>query len=121
MVSIGGADPWGPKAVRASAGSIPRLPMVEAAHAPAVLSRLSEAGLRLIGAAPHDAPSYREVSMAGPLALVMGSEGAGLPHKIASAMDQLVRIPLKDTVESLNVVSAAAILLFNGEEPRPGG
>ena len=119
LVSIGGADPWGPKAVRSSAGSIPRLPVVEAAHAPAVLSRLSKAGLRLFGAAPHDAPSYREVSMAGPLALVMGSEGAGLPPQIASAMDQLVRIPLKHTVESLNVATAAAVLLFNGEGSEP--
>lgn len=113
MVCIGGADPWSLKAVRASAGSIPRLPVVEAGGAPRVLEDLKRAGLRLMGTTPHDAPSYRDTDLSGPLALVVGSEGKGLPSRVTGKLDTMISIPLKEGVESLNVAASAAVLLFH--------
>jgi TrmH family RNA methyltransferase len=119
LICIGGADPWSPKAVRASAGSIPRLPVVESKHAPAILRRLAAAGLRLVGTTPHDAPSYRDAELDGPMAFIVGSEGDGLPRRIEQLLDLMVSIPMKEGVESLNVASAAAVILFHRRPPEP--
>ncbi len=113
LLCIGGADPWAPRSVRAGAGSIPRFPVLEAARAAPALQSIRKAGLRLIGASPHDGRSYIEADLGGPAALVVGTEGAGLPTSVIDAMDFMVSVPLRPGVESLNVVSAAAVILFH--------
>ncbi len=113
LVCLGGADPWSPRSVRAAAGSIPRLPVIEASRAAPVIDALRGAGLRLAGAAAHDAPSYIDADLGGPMALFVGSEGTGLPPDVSEALDLLVTIPVREGVESLNVAAAAAVLLFH--------
>ena len=56
--------------------------------------------------------------MAAPLALFLGSEGAGLPEEVQAALDQRVAVPLAPTVESLNVAVAAGVLLFEAARQR---
>ncbi len=115
LVAGGGADPFGPKAVRASAGSIFRLPVARAADAAAllpVLRSLRAAGRVIAGAVPHGGRDYRDVDLAPGMALVVGGEGAGIPDPLMAAMDLQLTIPLSGKVESINVATAAAVILF---------
>ena len=100
VLGPGSADPYGPKAVRASMGSVFRLAIerggVEGLAAPVV-------GLVARGGEPPDD---------GPVgSLLLGGEREGLPAELAAACDRLWTIPLRAGVESLNVAAAAAIAL----------
>jgi len=112
----GCAEPWGPKALRAAAGSLFRLP-VEGTEWEALRRRLREAGLRIVGADPTGGPSHIEVDWRGGSAAVLGSEGTGLPEEVRRSLDAVVRIPAR-RVESLNVAAAAAVLLFEAARQR---
>ena len=121
LACAGGADPWSARSVRASAGSLLRLPVAEFADPPEAASQLHSLGLRRLGATPRAAQGYREAELQGPMALFVGGEGAGLDPATEAAMDDRVRIPMKEGVESLNVAAAAAVLLFEaaGRRRRP--
>ncbi len=106
------ADPLAPKALRASAGAVFRLPLLHFATAADAAAAVIEAGLRLYVADPRGRKLDVEVSFARPVALVFGSEGAGADPAWARAGGETVRIPLVGPVESLNVAAAAAVLLY---------
>jgi 23S rRNA (guanosine2251-2'-O)-methyltransferase len=55
---------------------------------------------------------YRAVDFAGPVVIVLGSEGRGLRPRVASACDALISLPLRGRIESLSVSAAAAVLLY---------
>jgi TrmH family RNA methyltransferase len=112
VCSGSGADPWSPRALRASAGSLLRVPLMEIPDAAETLSRLRSLGLTLAGASPRAGRAYREARLSGPLALFVGGEGPGLVREMEEEMDLLVRIPMRKGVDSLNVAAAAAVLLF---------
>jgi TrmH family RNA methyltransferase len=113
--------PFNPKVVRASAGSLFRLPVVRAGLA-AVLPRLRQTGLRLIATSSHKGVPLDQASeqLAGPLALFIGGEGAGLPRDVLAAIDSTVVIPHSPRVESLNAGIAAAIVLYEISCQRKG-
>ena len=115
VVVVGGADPWAPKAVRASAGSVLRVPVVQAADAGAALEALRTAGAVTLAAdsregEPHD--SGMLAAGRGPVALALGSESHGLEQSIYELADHRVRIPMAGDTESLNVAMAATLLAF---------
>lgn len=115
FIAVGGADPFGPKAVRASAGSIFRLPVqreADPAEAPRIADHLSQAGFLRAGAAPRGGRDYREADLSRSLALFVGAEGAGLPAAVDDRLDLRLSIPMNPKVESINVAAAAAVLLF---------
>ena len=105
-------DPWNPKAVRASAGAIFHLPVVKNLKLAQTLKRLSRSGYTCVGAAARGGEPYTEMDWRSPTALVLGGEAAGLPESAAPWLHRSVTIPLADRVESLNVLSAATLLLF---------
>ena len=104
-------SPFNPKAVRASAGSVFRLPLVRIAFAE-VLDQLRECGLRLIATSSHKGIPLPEAKLNGPLAIFVGNEGAGLPRELLGKMDETVAIPHSSKVESLNAGVAASIVLY---------
>ena len=120
IVTGHGCDVYDPQTIRASQGSLFALPVVRA-PGPGEVRRWADsapggAPLRLIGASgdgPHD---VREIDLRGPLALVFGNETHGLSHTYREACDALVRIPMpgapSGAADSLNVATAAAILLY---------
>ncbi len=110
LVAAGGADPWGPKAVRASAGAIHRLPCARTEHGAALLEPLAAAGRRLVAAVARGGAAPAAVDWSGPVTLLLGSEVAGLPPEL-EARAQRVTIPTTGTVESLSVPIAGSILL----------
>jgi TrmH family RNA methyltransferase len=120
-VAVGdGADLRHPRAVRATAGSIFRLPAA-ACRREELLPRLRERGIRFIGADPRSPTDFDGVTMGGPIAIFLGAEGAGLPPDWLAAMDHRVRIPMHPGVESLSIGAAAAVLLFEARRQRALG
>ena len=107
------AAPVSPAAVKASAGALLHLPLAEVANLTRALARLRDAGFWVVGL---DADAAHPLDAADPppgrLALVAGSEGTGLSRLVREACDDLVSIPLRGRVASLNVSVAAGIALF---------
>ncbi len=114
----GSVDPYGPKCVRASAGSVFRLVVVRDAPSSDALRHLKAAGLITVGTLARGAPPYDEVDLAGPVAVVLGSEAHGLSDAVARAVDRAVTIPLAGRTESLNVGMAGTILCFESLRQR---
>jgi TrmH family RNA methyltransferase len=119
LVAEGTVSPFNAKAVRASAGSLFRLPVMRT-PVEQVLSLARARGMRLLGASSHAGTPLEEVSFAPPAALFLGNEASGLPRNLLQRMDQIVSIPHAAKVESLNAGIAASILLYEaGRQRRP--
>jgi len=103
VLTPGSVDPFNPKAVRASAGSLFRIPVVEA-----TLASLS--GFRRLGTSSHRGDRYTDPVYHGRVAVVVGNEAHGLDD--ADEIDQWITIPHAGPAESLNVAMAATVLLF---------
>jgi len=118
MVALEGtADPHSSRAVRAGMGAHFRLPMAAAGSAVA-LAALRAAGLRIVAAdAAGDVPPAA-AGLGRPSVICVGSEGAGLPAELLAAADARVRIPMAPGTSSLNVHTAAAILLYEAARQR---
>lgn len=135
---IGTANPLAPKALRASAGSALRFPLLRGVQSAALLLELRMAGVRIYAACPSEAPSRPaspdskdalpplrrpwEIQWQGPSSLWIGNEGAGLPQDIIRSADARVTIPQAaarpDALESLNAAAAASILLYEAARQR---
>jgi len=99
------------KAVRASAGSLFRLPMMNVSL-PETVPVLRRHRLRLVGSSSHQGRAIEEAELSGPLAAFIGGEGAGLSRELLAELDEVVTIRHAPKVESLNVGIAASILLY---------
>ena len=111
LLGEGTVSPFNSKVIRASAGSVFRLPMVQVKLAD-TLDTLRERGLRLIATSSHKGTPLDQVNLSGPLAVFIGSEGAGVPRDLLAEMTEIVAIPHSPTVESLNAGVAASIILY---------
>ena len=114
VLSVGGADPFGPKAVRASAGTCYRTVIHRVERAEDLGALLHGDGRMVLGLAADGGSTLEEVaadqSPSG-VALVVGSEPHGLGEAVRAAIDVLVRIPMAGGIESLNVAAAGAIAM----------
>jgi RNA methyltransferase, TrmH family len=110
-------SPWNRKAVRASAGSMFRVPMVKMELAGALQAAKARA-VRVLAASSHKGTSIAQADLRGPVALVVGNEGAGLPKDVLAQADERVEIPQSTRVESLNAGIAASILLYEASRQR---
>ena len=105
----GTVDPWGPKAVRSSAGMIFRIPVVRT-DAEAVAARLTEAGVPLF-VADTEGVDVGDHRGAASFALVVGNEGVGVREALARRADRRLTVGMPGPAESLNVAMAGSILL----------
>lgn len=110
-----------PAVCRVSAGAVEHLPVARVENLADLLLRNRRPGLwtyaaTVDSATPHDRADYRDGAV-----FVVGSEGRGLRRRVRSACDQAVAIPMLGRVESLNVSTAAAVLLFEAVRQRRGG
>lgn len=142
--NVGTAHPLAPKALRASAGSALRLPVIHGVALPILLAQLRVAGVKLYAACPAHAhletggdsleagdalqakpdsapqPLLNpwDADLRGPTALLVGNEGAGLPAEVVRSADASLRIPLAAAVNSLNAAVAASVLLYEAARQR---
>jgi TrmH family RNA methyltransferase len=114
LTTLGTVSAWNQKALRASAGSVFRMPVTTAT--PEALERLEQSGVQLIAALKENASevdsSELEDTLRGPVALLIGNEGAGLSEDWVRMADRPVTIPCPGFVESLNAAVAGSILLW---------
>jgi len=113
ILGEGTVSPLNAKSVRASAGSLFRLPVVVAVAGLAeVAAKLRGQGVRLIATSSHKGTPLDQANLSGALAVFIGSEGAGLPRALMGQMDETVAIPHSPQVESLNAGVAGSIVLY---------
>jgi TrmH family RNA methyltransferase len=113
-------DSYNPKVVRASAGSIFRLPIVRSAPAEQGIDALRANGWRAIATSPGGTTDLHSLDLSRPTAFVFGNEAAGVPGGLAARCDGTVRIPLPGGAESLNLAAAATLCLFEWARARRG-
>jgi TrmH family RNA methyltransferase len=118
LLGSGCADPFSWKALRGSMGSAFRLPLLRQLDATRLLELLEGHGLRTWAADARARRRYDEVDWRQPSALLLGSEGAGLPAELLARADERIAIPLRPPVESLNVGVAAGVVLFEAARQR---
>lgn len=114
----GTVDPFNPKTVRASAGSVLHVPLVVSGDAGQVLDTLGDSGLRRLAAVSKGGTPYTDVDLTAPFALVLGNEASGLPSQLERLLDARMTIPMEGGTESLNVSTAAAVLCFEAARQR---
>ena len=107
----GTASPWNPKALRASAGSAFRVPAIAASET-AALDLLAEHNIPAVAAVARSGVSLSAAPLAGPCALLIGNEGAGLSDSLIAAAAHRITIPMPGNVESLNAAVAGSLLLY---------
>jgi RNA methyltransferase, TrmH family len=113
-------DPYNPKTVRSSAGSLFHVPLV-ATPGTEVLETLGSLGYRRLAAAPREGMDYATVDWRRPTAIVLGNEASGLDPALAATLDGSVVIPMGGRAESLNVGVAGAVLCFESLRQRRHG
>jgi 23S rRNA (guanosine2251-2'-O)-methyltransferase len=105
-------------ACKASAGAVEHLSIARVTNLADWLAGAKEAGAWIYGAEAAAEASYADADLGGRLVLVLGSEGRGLRPRVAATCDLRVAIPLSGRVESLNIASAAAVMLFEAARQR---
>jgi TrmH family RNA methyltransferase len=112
VFTAGSVDPWSPKVVRASAGSVLRIPVLRSGEPAAVLSELRSRHRTCIGTRAADAADYTVAELPTGSAIVLGNEAHGVDPGVGDLIDTWVRIPMAGSVESLNVAMAGTLLAF---------
>jgi TrmH family RNA methyltransferase len=121
VLTPGSVDPYNPKVVRASAGALFHVPIVNAE-----IEDVAAAGIELFGTTSHDFPArtvtpHTQADLSGRVGIVMGNEAAGLPDEwndTTGPIRQWVTIPHRGRSESLNVAMATTVLVFEAARQR---
>jgi RNA methyltransferase, TrmH family len=132
ILGEGTVSPFNSKVIRASAGSVFRLPIIHGqshgqadAHAKSATAKLEEVceklktqGIRLIATSSHKGTPLDQADLKGSTAIFFGNEGSGLSRDLMAKMDESIAIPHTAQVESLNAGVAASIVLYEAARQR---
>jgi 23S rRNA (guanosine2251-2'-O)-methyltransferase len=110
--------PLNAAAIKASAGTAPRLPIARTDDLARLIEQLKERGYWVVGAEGTAETTLWDVDWDRPVAVVMGSEGKGLADDVAAACDERAAIPMRGPAESLNVSVATGLMLFTAVRGR---
>ena len=113
-------DPYAPTAVKASMGSLFAINVVHVPAPESFLTWAGENGIEILAASGQAGVAHWSASYRPPLAVLLGSEGEGLPASLLASADRQIKIPMTGTAESLNVAAAAAVLLYEVRRHRIG-
>ena len=103
---------------KVASGAAETVPYLMVTNLARTLAELKDRDIRVIGASEDAERTLYEVNLSGPVALVLGAEGAGMRQLTKKTCDELVRIPMQGAVESLNVSVAAGVCLFEAMRQR---
>lgn len=118
VVSLPGTvSAWNQKAMRASAGSVFRVPLLRTSLDDC-FSRLRADGVKTWATAVRKAMSLADVALKTPAAFLIGNEGGGVPAEVATRADGALTIPCPGPVESLNAAVATSVLLYEASRQR---
>lgn len=107
------------EAVKASAGALHHIPVLRTDSLLKTITQMKELEITVIGLTEKAGQTLDDTKTSFPIALVLGSEGAGLSAQVLRWADILVKIPQNATIASLNVSNAAAIALYHFSKPNP--
>src|SRR5256886_5838591 len=121
----GTANPFSPKALRASAGAALHLPILAGISLAILLAQLKVTGVRTLASSVReprrgDQPLLApwEVDWCQPVALLVGNEGAGLPEEVERGADARLRIPMASGIDSLNAAASVAVVFYEAARQR---
>jgi TrmH family RNA methyltransferase len=120
VIAVGGTDLFNPNVIRASIGTVFSVQVASASAAEAA-AWLRGRGLRIVASRVDAARLHVEADLAGPVALVLGSEAEGLSDTWRGADVEGIRLPMLGVADSLNVSAAGAVLLYEAWRQRRGG
>lgn len=118
VTTPGTADPLGWRALRASMGSAFRLPIATRVSVDALEAALAARAIPMLATVPRDGTPLPDADLEGPVAILAGSEGAGIPEELAARAAARLTIPMKPPVESLNVGVAVSLILYEAARQR---
>jgi RNA methyltransferase, TrmH family len=119
VLALGGsADVFSPKVLRSSMGSAFRLPVLQNVTPEALMALKTQHQLTLVAAAGEADTSYTHYDWQQPTLLLLGNEGRGVSPDLLQHCDTRLRIPMANGVESLNVATAGAVMLFEAARQR---
>jgi TrmH family RNA methyltransferase len=121
ITAEGTADPFGWKAIRGSMGSIFRVRVATRQPLDAAVEAARARGVHIYAAVPAGGVPLCECNLRGATAVLLGGEGPGLAAHLVDLADRTLSIPMRPPVESLNVATAAAIILYEAHRQRHGG
>ena len=111
-------DPYNAKAIRASMGSILRLPIVHVGDIKLFVKTCKQKGYQTIATALTGDKTHLDIDMKQRTAVILGQEGTGLPQDVMADVDVRIQIPMAASIESLNVATAAAVILYEAMRQR---
>lgn len=118
VLTKGSTDPLSPKSLRGSMGSAFRLPLWTGPTLEEALGWCAGRGIRTVATAAAAASLHTDIDWTGPRAVVLGPEAGGLTDEESGAADEAVRIPMRAPVESLNLATALAVVLYEAARQR---
>lgn len=118
VATRGTADPWSPKALRASAGSALRLPLLRGMAIPVLLAQLKMAKMKIYAASSASQNNGAKADLREAAAIFVGNESSGVPAEVERAADAVISIPMAAAVESLNAGVAASLVLYEAARQR---
>ena len=113
LYTKGTADPYSPKTIRSSAGSILNLSILRVQNVKEVVFLLKEQGFSIIAAVVEGGESLFKIDYPEKYCLIVGNEAKGVSHEMLSMADKLITIPMKGETQSLNVAIATGVILYH--------
>lgn len=111
-------DIFNPKTIRATMGSVYRVPFAYVTDMSEIMDCLRQNRVHTYAAQPLGARSYDSFSYCGPTAFLIGNEGNGLTKELSDSADSCLKIPMEGRVESLNAAVSAALLMYEAHRQR---
>ncbi len=111
-------DPFNAKAIRASMGSVLRLPVVHVGDPSHFIRKCKQKGFQTVATVLTGGKTHFDLDLTKPTVVILGQEGVGLSEDVMADVDLRVRIPMTETIDSLNVATAAAVMLFEALRQR---
>ena len=118
VVTGGSADPFGWRALRGAMGSTFRLPVVDIDNLDQVVNMAKKYNTSVLAAVPKGGTSIYTVDLTGNKLVLLGNEGSGLNNQVVSYADNLITVPMRDPVNSLNTAVAASLIVYEANRQR---
>lgn len=118
IMNAGTVDLFNPKTIRATMGSVFRVPFLYVEDLPQTVEKLRQGGIRAYAAHLEGKTYYDDASFLEPTAFLVGNEGNGLTEETASRADQYLKIPMEGRTESLNAAVSASLLVYEAYRQR---
>jgi TrmH family RNA methyltransferase len=118
ILSRGTVDLYNQKVIRSTQGSLFHLPIVQVKDTAETVGQLKKQGIKVIATEGSGGKPHFKTDLSGPVVILIGNEGAGLPAGVKDLADEVVSIPMPGRAESLNAAMAATVILYEAVRQR---